>query len=339
MVKKVLLFLTIFSLAILTLSVCAKKVTKAKIVCENENKVCVVAAADASALSLIALKEKNDKNLTSNKYEISFFGDFFGVLTQIANNKADIALLPVNMASILYNKTGGKIKILAINSLENFYIVSNGNASIKDIKNLKGKCICILNKDAHLKPVIEVMFLKSGLVPEFDYKIKTLNKENLLEELREKNAEFVVLDELGYSKLTETCSGSSVPAYKKIINLNKEWQNLTGAETLPISCVVARRGFIKNKTVEFKNFLLDYNQNCNYANNNLNGATFLAKDILKLDEQKIKSAIPGCNLVNITGKDLQNVVQNFLKILYEMNPETIGGKIPEENFYYSYGTP
>ena len=45
-------------------------------------------------------------------------------------------------------------------------------------------------------------------------------------------------------------------------------------------------------------------------------------------------ALPKCNVVFISGNEMQQKTENFLKILYDFEPKSIGGKIPDEDFYY-----
>ena len=47
-----------------------------------------------------------------------------------------------------------------------------------------------------------------------------------------------------------------------------------------------------------------------------------------------KKAIPMCNIVYIDGSKMKEALSGYLDSLYEFNPEMIGGKLPEDDFYY-----
>ena len=46
-----------------------------------------------------------------------------------------------------------------------------------------------------------------------------------------------------------------------------------------------------------------------------------------------KQAIPKCNITIITGSDAKDKISKYLNVLYEANPASVGGKLPEDNFY------
>ena len=52
----------------------------------------------------------------------------------------DIAAVPANLASVLYNKTEAGVRVIAINTLGVLYICELGD-SIQSVADLKGKTI------------------------------------------------------------------------------------------------------------------------------------------------------------------------------------------------------
>ena len=45
-------------------------------------------------------------------------------------------------------------------------------------------------------------------------------------------------------------------------------------------------------------------------------------------------AIPECSIVFMEGDEMQTILSGYLNTLNEQNPETIGGQLPDEDFYY-----
>lgn len=334
MLRKLFALLTVV-LVFIFLFVLKDSFTQSTKINEKENLVVVSLAKDTPVLNIIFLKEKSDKNLTKNKYEFLFFNDFLEVLTELANNKTDIAFIPSNLAAIIHNKTNGMVKVVSISSLENFYIVGN-NIFIKNIEDLKGKCVYVLKKNIYIKPIIEIILKKHNLSLENDLKVKVLkdDKSTILDDLDSGKIETIVLNELDYLNLMALKKEDEhMPRYSKVINLNKEWLNLTNS-TLPFTCLVARKEFIEKRKDIFKMFLKDYVENLTNAGKNLTKAANLANSILNIEEEVIKKSIPNCNLVNITGGEMFNLIDNFLKEILLLKKEDIGGKIPGTDFYY-----
>mgnify|MGYP007104221654 FL=1 len=48
-----------------------------------------------------------------------------------------------------------------------------------------------------------------------------------------------------------------------------------------------------------------------------------------------EKAIPACNIVCITGADMQQKLSGYLNVLFEQNPKAVGGALPADDFYYN----
>lgn len=68
---------------------------------------------------------------------------------------------------------------------------------------------------------------------------------------------------------------------------------------------------------------------------NVDAAAKLIVDAGILPSEAVaKKAIPNCNIVFYTGSDMRNAVTNMLEVLYDANPKSIGGNLPDADFYY-----
>ena len=47
-----------------------------------------------------------------------------------------------------------------------------------------------------------------------------------------------------------------------------------------------------------------------------------------------EKAIPDCNIVCITGDNMKTMASGYLQVLYDQNPESVGGKLPGDDFYW-----
>ena len=101
-------------------------------------------------------------------------------------------------------------------------------------------------------------------------------------------------------------------------------------------CIVARKDFIQNNTDAFENFLKEYEESVNYVNNNVSEAAELVQKYGIMDSAAAaEKAIPNCNIVFIANDEMKNALQGFYQILFEANPKSIGGALPNEDFYYT----
>ena len=47
-----------------------------------------------------------------------------------------------------------------------------------------------------------------------------------------------------------------------------------------------------------------------------------------------KAALPECNIVCITGEDMKADVAGYAQVLYDADPASVGGAMPDDGFYY-----
>ena len=160
--KKILSLILFFSMSIILTSCIIKSNDENKEVKDEKTKVNIIALKGPTSLGLVKLWNDSDENKTDNKYNISVVGDPSEAIAKFASFDADIGLLPTNMASILYAKTSGNIKITAISTLGVLYIVSNDD-SIKDISDLKDKTVYVSGQGATPEYALKYILEKNGL--------------------------------------------------------------------------------------------------------------------------------------------------------------------------------
>jgi NitT/TauT family transport system substrate-binding protein len=100
--------------------------------------------------------------------------------------------------------------------------------------------------------------------------------------------------------------------------------------------IVFRKSFIDKRSKDLDNFLDKYRDSVDFVNSNKTEAGKLMEKYSIIPKAKVaEMAIPGSNIVFINAKDGKQVLQKFYKVLYDSDPKSVGGKMPDENFYYS----
>ena len=103
-----------------------------------------------------------------------------------------------------------------------------------------------------------------------------------------------------------------------------------------MGCIVARKEFIENNKQAFENFLKEYENSVNYVNTNISEAAKLVQQYgIMENATAAEKAIPNCNIVFISGEEMKTALQGFYHILFDANPKSIGGVLPDEDFYYT----
>ena len=323
--KYLAVFLTLFLL--LNLAACGKKNENTEV--EEKAKINVVALKGPTALGSVKLWEDSENGDTEAVYNISVVGDPSEAVAKIANKDADVAMVPTNMASVLYNKTSKNVNIAAINTLGVLYLVTN-DKSISSIKDLAGKTVFVSGQGATPDFVLRYILKKNGLTPGKDVTLEYKSEHSeLAAQVISENVSIAVLPEPFVSQVLTKNSKIRVS-----LDLTNEWNKITDDSVLTMGSIVVRKDFLKNKKEDFDKFLKSYQKSVEYVSENTENAAELADKFGIMQKEIAIKALPKCNVVFISGNEMQQKTENFLKILYDFEPKSIGGKIPDEDFYY-----
>ena len=118
-----------------------------------------------TGMSAAWLMDQNDQKLSANEYNFTVAGTPDAITGQLINGDMDIAALPTNAISALYNKTEGKISVLGVNALGVLYILENGN-SINSVSDLAGKTVLASGKGSTAEYVLNYILEKNGVIAE-----------------------------------------------------------------------------------------------------------------------------------------------------------------------------
>lgn len=84
----------------------------------------VTALKGPTAMGMVDFMDKSEKGeITDNNYQFEIVAAVDEVTPKLVQGKTDIAAVPANLASVLYNNTDAGIQVLAINTLGVLYIV------------------------------------------------------------------------------------------------------------------------------------------------------------------------------------------------------------------------
>ena len=74
----------------------------------------------------------------------------------------------------------------------------------------------------------------------------------------------------------------------------------------------------------------------NAANTDIDGTAALCEEVGVVAKAAIaKKALPKCNIVYRNGQEMKKDISAYLQVLYNASPAAVGGKLPDDNFYYT----
>ena len=269
--------------------------------------------------------------LMEEGYQITLASAPDDVTAEIIKGSVDIAAVPVNLAAVLYKKTGGEIQIAAVNTLGVLHILENGT-EINSISDLKGKTIYATGQGTTPEYALRYVLAQNGIDPDKDVTIEFLAEHA---ELAAKMVSGdVTIGLLPEPNVTSVLKGNE--NVRDAIDLSVEWDKAAGSEgKLTMGCIVVNKKFAQEHRDELNTFLAQYQTSVEFVNSQIDeAAELIAKHEIVPSVAVAKSAIPNCNITFIAGDEMQQAVSGFLKVLFDANPSSVGGELPDENFYY-----
>jgi NitT/TauT family transport system substrate-binding protein len=282
-----------------------------------------------TAIGFIKAWSESDKGETYNTYNVTAYATADEITAGIVKGDIDIAAVPCNLASVLYNKTEGGIKVVAVNTLGVLYMISDLD-EIDTVTDLKGKTIYTTGQGTTPEYTLNYILEKNGLNPATDVNIEYKSEATEVAAIMSETEGAVAM--LPQPYVTTVLSQND--NMNIVLDMTKEWNKVSEGE-LVTGVVVVRSELLENNTEAIEKFMEDYSNSTEYVNENVEEAAQLVeeKDIFKAEVAK--KAIPYCNIVFLTGDDMKKSVESYLDTLNSANPSSIGGKMPDDDFYFT----
>lgn len=284
-----------------------------------------------TSMGIASLGVESSEYEAHNSYEKVMVTAADELTAELLSKKVDIALIPANVASVLYNKTEGGIKVIDINTLGVLYVTETGQ-TVSSVEDLKGKTVYLTGKGTTPDFVLQYLLKMHGLTTEdvkLEYKSEPTEVVSVLAE--EENAvgllpqPFVTVAQMQNEKI------------RIALDLTKEWDALQEEDgsALVTGVTVVRTEFLEENEEAVAGFLEDHEHSTAYTNEHPEEAAALIEELGIVAKAPIaQKAIPMCNITYIDGEEMQDKLGGYLAALYEMEPKSVGGALPDEAFYY-----
>ena len=295
----------------------------------------VMALKGPTAMGMVQFMDSVDKGeIADYDYDFQIVASVDEVTPNLVQGNVDIAAVPANLASVLYNNTEGGVQVLAINTLGVLYIVESGD-TVQSVEDLRGRTIYASGKGATPEYALNYILSENGIDPSADVTIewKSEHAECLSALLAEEGA--VAMLPQPFVTTAQTKSD----AIRVALDLTEEWDALQAEAEVPSALltgvVVARKSFVEENPEAVAAFLDHYKASVDYVNANTAEAAQLVGQYDIVTAEVAEKALPACNIVYIDGEEMKEKLSGYLAVLLEQNPQSVGGQLPADDFYYS----
>ncbi|MBR1757838.1 MAG: ABC transporter substrate-binding protein [Lachnospiraceae bacterium] len=266
---------------------------------------------------------------TANNYNFTIAGAADEITPGLIKGEIQIAAVPTNLASVLYNKTEGKVRIAAINTLGVLYILENGE-SIQSIEDLKGKTIYSMGQGTTPEYTLRFVLSQNGIDPDKDVTIEYKSEATEVVGVLAQTEGAIGM--LPQPQVTAAMAQND--KLRVAIDVTEQWEkSVDNGSTVTTGSLVVNADWAAENPEALAAFLEEYKASVEYVNNNVDDAAAKLEELDLFKAGVIKKAIPMCNIVFITGDDMKTKVSGYLQVLFDQNPASVGGALPGEEIF------
>lgn len=295
----------------------------------EKTPVRVAALKGPTGMSMAKLMADSEAKETENDYTFTLAGAPDEIVGKISTGELDIASVPTNLAATLYNKTSGGVQLLSVNALGVLYILDYSGKA-QSVADLRGRTLYATGKGATPEYVLSYLLAQNGLDQEKDITVEYKSEHAEL-------ATLLIAGEVELAMLPEpfvtNVTGKLAEKQPNVIDLNAAWAESTGKE-LTMGGVIVRTDFAKEHPEAVAAFLREYKASVEYTVQNQAEAAKLIEQYDIMAAAVAEKAMPRCGLTFIDGEEMQRSMDAYLQVLFDTNPTSVGGKLPDAAFYY-----
>lgn len=310
--KKIVALLLI---CLLSLSACALA----------DEPVRVAALKGPTAMGLVQLFDTHAED-----YDVLIAGAADEVTPKLIQGQLDIAAVPVNLGSVLYNRTEGQVQLIAINTLGVLYVVEKGGETVNSMEDLKGKTIYATGKGSTPEYALTYLLAQHGIDIASDVTMEWKSEPTEVVALMAQSENAVAMLPQPYV----TVAGAQVEGLRVALDLTAEWDKLDNGSRLITAGIIVRKAFAQEHPDKVAEFLAQFAESAAYANENVAEAAALVEKYIGVKAPIAQKALPACNIVCIAGEDAAAILPGYLQTLYDLNPAAVGGALPGADFYW-----
>lgn len=284
-----------------------------------------------TTMGLVGLMDDADNGRARHDYQVTMHGTADEIAPQLLQGQIDIALVPCNLASVLYNKTGGSIEVAAVNTLGVLYVVTTSD-EIKSVADLAGKTIYTTGKGTTPEFALNYVLTQNGLTPGEDVTIEFMSEATeVLAAMQLSSGYPIAMLPQPYV----TTAQMQVEGLHTALDLTEEWDKVSPDSALVTGVVVVRREFAEQNPDALREFLEDYKASTEFVNSDTDAAAALVAHYEIVPKEEVaRKALPACNITFLDGAPMKEKISGYLQVLFDQDPQSVGGALPDDAFYY-----
>lgn len=279
-----------------------------------------------TTMGIVNLMKKAENGETYDGYEFFMATAADEISAKLVAGDLDIALVPANLAGVLYNKTSGGVRVIDINTLGVLYCVT-GDGDVSSVKDLAGKTVITTGQGSTPEYAMRTLLEGYGISDcELEFKSEATEVAAWLQE-----------DPTRIAVLPQPFVTAAVMQNEELgiaFSLSDEWDGMNDSSRLITGVTVVRTEFWEAHEDAVRRFVEEHRASTEQAGADVEGTAQLVAEYGIIEKAKVaEKALPACNIVCITADEMKDALSGYLGTLFEQNPQSVGGSVPQDDFY------
>ncbi|MBE6572887.1 MAG: hypothetical protein E7652_00665 [Ruminococcaceae bacterium] len=287
----------------------------------KENYEILILSSDDPGSVGVSILDGINKDL-NNIYTV-ITGDADDNMMDIVNGDYDIAVLPIDMANYLYNRSEKGSYILGITHFAEISLLSNQNDELV-FSDINGKDVITCSDNMISKTVFDILAKNEGI----SYNNISIYSYNELDDVITENPNALILSDEPYT--TDILTDNST--LKSAMDVTAEWKSYNGSDNnIPAEVICVNKKFAdaNPEAIDFfvedmKTVLSDIDKHYKYVEE---------KGIMP-EINHYDTAVINSSLVFINSEKSFNEAEQTLNKIFDECPEFLHGNPHDKNIYY-----
>ena len=285
-----------------------------------------------TTMGMVKLLDDAEQGLTQNTYSFTMAASADELSPKLLKGELDILAAPANLGAVLTSKSGGGIQAIGVSTLGVLYIVEKGEESVHSLSDLKGKTLLATGKGTTPEYALTYLLAQNGLELGTDVQIEWKSEPTeVVSQMATMESAVAMLPQPFV-----TVASNQLEDLRIAVDLTEAWNQLNNGSRLVTASLLVRKEFAEQHPDLVQTFLKEYAASTDYVNSQPGEASALVEKYGIVKAAVAQKAIPYCNLVCITGNEMKAALQGYLEVLYSLNPASVGGALPGEDYYLIY---
>ena len=294
-------------------------------------EVRLAALTGPTAMGMAKILADADAGTAANDYEIALYGAADELTPQLLQGGVDIAAVPLNLASVLYNKTSGGVKLCAVGVLGVLYITEFNGETVQSLADLRGKTIYATGKGSTPEYFLRYLLAENGQELDTDVNVEWKSEPNeVVALLKAENGGIAMLPQ----PYVTAAAAQLGEGFRTAVSLSEAWDALDNGSRCVTAGVVVRTAFAEEHPEAVEAFLAELSESVAWVNANPADAGEICGEKNIVKAPVAAKAIPFCNLVCLTGEEMVSAATGTLETLFALNPSAVGGAMPGADFWF-----